>query len=209
MWVRTGIMSTVMLLTVLDLPVWSQEQITDQVLVTVSKGRLFGIHRGEGISRVPLAAGEQVVSTQAKGITGFAQTSLRLLGYSGVLQRWSEQELDVSERIKAFYVTPRFILVLGERHVYGYQGEISRWKVETLGSRETIHETIVRDHVAVLVTNRQALGFSAFTGGFFSKPLPLNSGEITSEANDNLVILRLEDRKLLFRSGLAIWAELP
>ena len=49
---------------------WSQERISDQVSVTVSNGRVLGIHRGEGIARVPLAAGEEVVMTQAKGING-------------------------------------------------------------------------------------------------------------------------------------------
>ncbi|GJL64422.1 MAG: hypothetical protein NPIRA04_30760 [Nitrospirales bacterium] len=188
--------------------VWAQERITDQVAVTVNKGRVLGIHRGEGIARIPLAAGEDIVDIQAKGVTGFVQTSLRLLGYSGTLQRWSPQELEVSEQVVRSYVTPRLILVVGEQRIYGFQGEIGRWKVQELRPRETLRQVIVKDHVAVLVTANQALGFSAFTGGFFSKDLPHSQDIITNHANDNIVILTFNDRQLLFRSGLAIWAEL-
>lgn len=188
--------------------VWSQERITDQVAVTVNKGRVLGIHRGEGIARIPLAAGEDIVDIQAKGVTGFVQTSLRLLGYSGTMQRWSPLELEVSEQVVKSYVTPRLILVVGEQRIYGFQGEIGRWKVQELRPRETLQQVIVRDHVAVLVTANQALGFSAFTGGFFSKDLPHSQDIITSHANDNIIILTFNDRQLLFRSGLAIWAEL-
>jgi len=189
-------------------PVWSQERITDQVAVTVNKGRVLGIHRGEGIARIPLAAGEDIVNIQARGVTGFVQTSLRLLGYSGTLQRWSPQELEVSEHVVKAYVTPRLILVVGEQRIYGFQGEIGRWKVQELRPRETLLQVIVKDHVTVLVTANQVLGFSAFTGGFFSKDLPHAQDIIATDANDNIVILSFNDRQLLFRSGLAIWAEL-
>ena len=187
--------------------VWAQESITDQVAVTVSKGRLLGVHRGEGIARIPLLAGEDVVRIKAKGITGFVLTSVRLLGFSGTLQRWSTQELDVSEQVINSYVTPRLILVVGEKHIYGFQGEIGRWKIEALRPREKLIQVIVKDHVGAVITSNQALGFSAFTGGFFSKDLPLSQDVIQSQANDNIIILRLNDRQLIFRSGLAIWAE--
>lgn len=187
---------------------WAQERITDQVAVTVSKERLLGIHRGEGIARLPLLAGEEILKIQSRGINGFVHTSLRLLGFSGTLQRWSELQLDVSELVNNSYVTPRMILVIGEKHLYGFQGGIGRWKVEDFRPRETLIQSIVKDHVAVFITSHQALGFSAFTGGFFPKDLPLASEIVTSRANDNIVLLILKDKQLLFRSGLAIWAEL-
>ncbi len=191
-----------------DCPVWSQESITDQVEVTVNQGRLLGIHSGEGIARIPLAAGERIVQIQAKGITGFAHTSLRLLGYSGTLQRWSTVELDVSENVRETYVTPRLILVVAERRIYGFQGEIGRWKTLEIRPRESLKQIIVENHVVVVITSNQVLGFSAFTGGFFSKDLPHSLDVIESQSNDNIVILSLDDTQLIFRSGLAIWTEL-
>ena len=63
--------------------------------------------------------------------------------------------------------------------------------------------------IAVMVTNRRALGFSAFTGGFFPQDLPAGNQIQKIEINDNVVILHLSGIMLVFRSGLAIWAELP
>ncbi|MCA9471639.1 MAG: hypothetical protein MRJ96_12500 [Nitrospirales bacterium] len=187
---------------------WSQSPVTDQVAVTESQGIILGIHQGEGIARVPLAAGETIITKQAKGITGFVQTSLRLLGYSGRLQRWSPQEFDVSERMLETFVSPRLILVVSERRLYGFQTEIGRWKVQDLRPRDSMQQIIVKDHVAVLVGSDRVFGFSAFTGGFFLKDLPL-SEEITNiQANDNIVILQFQEKQLIFRSGLALWAEI-
>ncbi len=205
---RYGMSCLVFIFVSFDHLVWAHERITDQVTVTVNKGRLLGIHSGEGIARLSLAAGEDIVAIKAKGLTGFVQTSARLLGYSGTFQRWSERRLDVSEHIHDVHVTPRLVLVVGEQHVYGFHENAGQWKVESLRPRETPKHLIVQDHVAVIITNHQAFGFSAFTGGFFSKDLPLTDTEIRSEANDNIVILHLSDRQLVFRSGLAIWTEL-
>ena len=203
-----GVSRLVFILVYSDRLVSAQERITDQVTVTVNKGRVLGIHRGEGIARLPLAAGENIIAIKAKGLTGFVQTSARLLGYSGTFQRWSERRLDVSEHIHDIYVTPRLVLVVGEQQVYGFHENAGQWKVESLRPREILKHIIVQDHVAVIITSRQAFGFSAFTGGFFSKDLPLTDTEIKSEANDNIVILHLSDRHLVFRSGLAVWTEL-
>ncbi len=59
-----------------------------------------------------------------------------------------------------------------------------------------------------MVTNHRALGFSAFTGGFFSQDLPLNEVFNATTVNDNIVILRSKRRRLIFRSQLAAWKEL-
>jgi hypothetical protein len=53
------------------------------------------------------------------------------------------------------------------------------------------------------------LGFSAFTGGFFSQTLPNDHTIDEVQVNDNVVIIHLSGLKLVFRSGLAIWTELP
>lgn len=203
-----GIICLVAIFSFSDRLAWSQEPITDQVTVTVSKGRLLGIHSGEGIARISLAAGENIVAMKAKGITGFVQTSERLLGYSGKLQRWSKRRLEVSEVVQNVYVTPRLVLVVGEQHIYGFQSEVGQWRIKPLRSGETLTQAIVKDHVAVVISNHQAFGFSAFTGGFFIKDLPLTYEEINSDANDNIIILKLSDRQLVFRSRLAVWTEL-
>jgi len=185
----------------------AQDKISDEVGVVVSGSRLLGLTSGSGFVRARLSAGEVVVFTESKGINAVAQTSDRLLGFSGPVQRWRDQRLDVSESVQKIQVTPRLIFVRTDKRVYGFQGPIGRWKVQDIGVQEEHRQTIVQDHVAVVVTDRRVLGFSTFTGGFF--PEDLSNDEMIEhvEANDNLIILFTSARKLVFRSRLAVWAE--
>ncbi len=187
----------------------AQAVMTDQVSITSGKGQLFGITATEGIARQFLASGEDILVMEAKGVTGFVHTSHRLLGLSGKLQRWADITLSSPEKIVQWWVTPRMVIVQGREAVYGFQSDAGRWKKESWGAGELFVESVVEDHIAVLVSNRRALGFSAFTGGFYSQDLLPGNSIQDMEVNDNVVILHLSGTTLVFRSGLAIWAELP
>jgi len=187
----------------------AQNVITDQVAITTEQGKLFGLTSGEGISREFLASGEDVLVIEAKGVTGFVQTSTRLLGFSGRLNRWVDLTLPTGEQIIKWKVTSRMIVVQGRKAAYGFQSDRGRWKREPWGAGESLQNSAVKAHIAVMVTNRRALGFSAFTGGFFPRDLPAGNQIQEIEINDNVVILHLSGFMLVFRSGLAIWAELP
>jgi len=187
----------------------AQNMITDQVAITSEQGKLFGLTSGEGISREFLASGENVLVIEAKGVTGFVQTSTRLLGFSGRLNRWVDLTLPTGEQIIKWKVTSRMIVVQGRKAAYGFQSDRGRWKREPWGAGESLKTSAVKAHIAVMVTNRRALGFSAFTGGFFPRDLPAGNQIQEIEINDNVVILHLSGFMLVFRSGLAIWAELP
>jgi len=187
----------------------AQNVITDQVAITSEQGKLFGLTSGEGISREILASGEDVLVIEAKGVTGFVQTSIRLLGFSGRLNRWVDLTLPTGEQIIQWKVTSRMIVVQGRKAAYGFQSDRGRWKREPWGAGESLQNIAVKADIAVMVTNRRALGFSAFTGGFFPQDLPAGNQIQEIEINDNVVILHLSDFMLVFRSGLAFWAELP
>jgi hypothetical protein len=187
----------------------TQEVITDQVSITSDRGQLFGITSGEGIARKFLAAGEGILAVKAKGVTGFVHTTKRLLGFSGRLQRWVDMNLSSAEEVTTWTVTPRMIVAHGREAVYGFQSDLGRWKREPWGAGETFVKSVVKDYVGVLITNRRILGFSAFTGGFFSQDLPSGNSIHDMQVNDNIVLIHLSGVTLVFRSGLAIWAELP
>ena len=187
----------------------TQNVITDQVAITSGQGKLFGLTSGEGISRKILAAGEDILVIEAKGVTGFVQTSTRLLGFSGRLNRWVDLTLPTGEQIIKWNVTSRMIVVQGREAAYGFQSDRGRWKQESWGAGESLQNSVVKDSIAVMVTDRRALGFSAFTGGFFPRDLPVGNQIHDIQINDNVVILYLSDFMLVFRSGLAIWAQLP
>lgn len=185
-----------------------QNKITDEVAVVVTHGRVLGFTGGSGAVGARLSAGADVLFTQSKGINGVVQTTGRLLGFSGPAQRWSAQGLDVSETLQKIQVTPRLIFVRTDKRLFGFQGAVGRWKVLELGIQEEHHQTIVQDHVAVVMTDRRVLGFSTFTGGFFAETLSSDEAIERVEANDNIIVLMTSARKLIFRSGLAVWAEI-
>jgi hypothetical protein len=187
----------------------TQEVITDQVSITSARGQLFGMTGGEGIARQFLASGEDIRTIESKGVTGFVQTTKRLLGFSGRLQRWVDINVSSAEQIGKWTVTPRMIFVHGREALYGFQSDLARWKREPWGAGEIVIKSAVEDHVGVVITNRRAVAFSAFTGGFFSKDLPSGNMIDDVQINDNVVIIQLSGLALVFRSGLAIWAELP
>jgi hypothetical protein len=187
----------------------TQEVITDQVSITSGRGQLFGITSGEGIARKLLSAGEGILAVEAKGVTGFVHTTKRLLGFSGRRQRWVDMNFSSGDEVVKWTVTPRMIVVQGREAVYGFQGDLGRWKRESWGAGETVVNSVVEAHVGVVITNRRILGFSAFTGGFFPHDVPPGNSIHDMEVNDNVIIIHLSELTLVFRSGLAIWAELP
>ncbi len=187
----------------------AQEVLSDQVNIVSSRGEIYGITPGEGLARVLLGAGETIDTMESKGVTGFVLTNKRLLGFSRRLQRWVEVNLSSAERIINWNVTARLIVVRGKKSLYGFQSDLGRWKQESWGTGEVFQEGKVGMNIGVWVTDRRALGFSAFTGGFFSRDLP-SAGQVPSiHINDNIAVLQYSERQLVFRSGLAIWRELP
>ncbi len=189
--------------------VWPQDIVTDQVTITSVRGQLFGITSGEGIAGKVLASGEEVLVVESKGVTGYVQTTTRLLGFSGRLQRWVEMDLSSTEEVVTATVTPRMIIVQGRQAVYGFQSDLGRWKRDPWGAGEFLVKSIVKDYVAVFITNRRALGFSALTGGFFPQDLPSGNAIDQTEANASIVVIHLTGLMLVFRAGLAIWTVLP
>jgi len=117
--------------------------------------------------------------------------------------------LNLNEQVIERKITPRLILVRSDRRVFGFQGTSGLWKVEDLTRLgDDFQQILVGAHVAVVLTNRRALAFSAFTGGFFIKDLSTEDPVIETTVNDNIVILSTVNRRLIFRSQLAAWAEL-
>jgi hypothetical protein len=182
--------------------------ITDQVLITVLRDRIFAATPGEGLMRADLLAGEEIMKVESKGLNALVQTSVRLLGFSSQVVRWSEVRTDLGEKVQDSRVTQSFLFVRTNRHLYGFQGPLGRWKTEDLGVREEIRDTLVAENVAVVITDRRALAFSAFTGGFFPQDLSTDEPVVSSAVNANVVILTTGTRRWIFRSQLAVWAEL-
>ena len=61
----------------------------------------------------------------------------------------------------------RVALVVTEQRVLGFDGGSRNLVERRLGPREQVLRTEVAANVAVVVTDRRALGLSPFAGGFF------------------------------------------
>ncbi|TLY19238.1 MAG: hypothetical protein E6K68_10005 [Nitrospirae bacterium] len=209
---RGRVASAVLLLAVCLLGLCSharaQGPLLDQILVTVQRDRVFAVTPVEGIMRVDLLAGEEVLNVSSVGLNALVRTSVRLLGFSSQVMRWSEVRTDLGEKVQDSRVTQSFLFVRTTRHLYGFQGLLGRWKTEDLGVREEIRDTLLAENVAVVVTDRRALAFSTITGGFFQQDLSTDDPVVSSAVNANVVILTTGTRRWIFRSTLAIWAEL-
>ncbi len=145
-------------------------------MVTGLNDKVVALPAGGSSVEESLGVSETVVRTGARGATGFAHTSARLLGFSSEIRRWSEIPLAAEERVEQQLVLPRLILVHGERALYGFQEGRGHRFQEALGSREVVRRLHGRGHVAVVVTSERAVAFSSYTGRFFPSPGPPMSG---------------------------------
>lgn len=139
-------------------------------MVTVMKDKIGALSASGSGGEESLGVNETVVTTGARGFTGFAQTTNRLSGFSSGLRHWTEIPLDINERVKRHHVLPALILVQSDRQVYGYQEGRGHWSSEALSTSEVVKQVRGLGHIALAVTTGRALAFSSYTGGFFSIP---------------------------------------
>lgn len=178
------------------------------VLVTVVKDKVVALPgRGSPVEEA-LGVNETVVTTAAKGLAGFAQTSRRLLGFSTGLLRWTEVQLEVEERVDHHQVLPRLIVVQTNRRVHGFQENRGHWFTEDLGPNETVKHRRARGHLGIVVTSERALAISAFTGGFFWVRLSPNELVQSIDQTNDAAVVRTTARQLAFRSQTGFWTEM-
>jgi hypothetical protein len=92
-----------------------------QVTVTPTADKVIAWSAVGGGVEESLQPGESVVTSGARGHTGFVQTSNRLLGFSAGLRQWREVSLGVEERIGRYQLLPFLILAHSNQQVYGFQ----------------------------------------------------------------------------------------
>ena len=201
------------LLFVLSVSLCSQDPASSQsrhsdVMVAVMKDKIVALSASGSGGEESLGVNETVVTTGARGFTGFAQTTNRLLGFSSGLRRWTEIPLDINERIEQHQILPALILVQSDRQVYGYQEGRGHWSSEALGASETVKQVRGRGHIAVALTTERALAFSSYTGGFFSIPWSTDERIQAVDETGAAVMIRTSTRTLAFRSQTTEWVEI-
>src|SRR5207247_10628213 len=74
--------------------------ITDPVLITVLRDRIFAATPGEGLMRADVVAGEEIMTVESEGVSALVQTSVRLLGFSSQVVRWREVRTGLCEKVR-------------------------------------------------------------------------------------------------------------
>jgi hypothetical protein len=177
------------------------------VMVTVAGDKVIALPAGGSAIEEGLGVNEMVATTAARGQTGFAQTSTRLLGFSSELRRWTEVQLAAEERVERHQVLLRLIVVQTNRQLYGFQEGRGHWTNESLGTNEQVKQLHGHGHVAVVITTERALAFSSFTGGFFSLPWSTDERVLSVDETNDAVMVRTSIRLLAFRSQTTEWVE--
>ena len=188
-------------------PALSQGRHSD-VMVTVTKDKIVALSSSGSGGEEALGVNETVVTIGARGFTGFAQTTNRLLGFSSGLRRWTEIPLAVDERVERHQILPALILVQSDRQVYGFQEGRGHWSSEALGTSELVKQVRGRGYIAIAVTTERALAFSSYTGGFFSIPWSSDERVQSVDETGDAVMIRTSTRTLAFRSQTTEWVEI-
>lgn len=177
------------------------------VTVTPTADKVIAWSAAGGGVQESLQPGESVVTSGARGHTGFAQTSTRLLGFSAGLRQWREVSLGVEERVGRHQLLPFLILTHSNQQVYGFQETRGHWTTLRLGPNEKVAQLRGHRHVAVAITNERALGFSTYTGGFFTIAWTPDERVLFVDGSQNGMVVRTSSRTVIFKSQSNGWTE--
>jgi len=177
------------------------------VTITSTADKLIAWPAAGGGIEESLKPGESVVRSGARGHTGFAQTSTRLLGFSAGLRQWREVSLGVEERMERYQLLPFLILAHTNQHVYGFQETRGHWTATALGPSETVTQLRGQGHVAVAITTERALGFSTYTGGFFDLSWTPQERVLSVDGSQHGIVVHTSTRTVIFKSQSNGWSE--
>ena len=178
-----------------------------QVTITPTTDKVIAWSAAGGGVEESLQPGESVVTSGARGHTGFVQTSNRLLGFSSGLRQWREVRLGVEEQVGRYQLLPFLILAHTNQQVHGFQETRGHWTSISLGPSETVSQLRGQGHVAVAITNERALGFSTYTGGFFDIAWTPQERVLSVDGSQNGMVVRTSSRTVIFTSQSTGWTE--
>ena len=178
-----------------------------QVTIMPTTDKVIAWSAAGGGVEESLQPGESVVTSGARGHTGFVQTSNRLLGFSSGLRQWREVRLGVEEQVGRYQLLPFLILAHTNQQVHGFQEARGHWTSIALGPSETVSQLRGQGHVAVAITNERALGFSTYTGGFFDIAWTPQERVLSVDGSQNGMVVRTSSRTVIFKSQSNGWTE--
>jgi hypothetical protein len=163
--------------------------------------------QGGGQTTQRLRLGEILLWKGSQGKVGMAFTDQRILAVASESAAWAREERLLDEVLpERALLGDRVALAATSRRVLGFTsaGNIIE---SSLGLRERVLVARTGENVAVLVTDRRALGVSPQAGGFFATPIQLEERVESVEAVSNLATVTTDRRVLIFRGPFGSWEE--
>jgi len=174
-----------------------QYELEDTVSV-IALDRELVAHAADGrTSKLRLEVGERLQWHGARGRIGFAVSDRRVFGFRQT-SGWSPRDLRVGEASPSRpELGPRLALFVTSQRAMAFDGQ---WVQDSIGPQEVVSHTSVGSRVALVVTQRRALGVAPGGAGFVSVPLRIHEEveSVRTAASSGEITTR---RRLLFFSG--------
>ncbi len=165
-----------------------QVPLGDLIEIVVMDDEILGIDAesgGSSVERRRLA--ESVLWTGTRGRVGVVITDQRVLAIAPQSGGWQETPYERGEPpAHEAQLGDRVAVIVLPKRVVGFLGTVGRFVQERLGPQEHLRALRVGANVAVIVTERVALGLSPQAGGFFRFQLHVHERITDVAAHSNL-----------------------
>jgi len=155
-----------------------------------------------------LEKGEDVLWRRAIGRVGVVLTDRRMLAASTGSSRWQSERFLQSERPhRQALLDERVAILLTDKRVLSLDSVYGTLAIERFGPNEWVVATELAEAVAVVATNRRALGTAPRLRGFIAKNLTPREVPLSISATGNLATVLTARRLLTFRGKAGAWGE--
>jgi len=133
----------------------------DSVDVQFVDGEIVGIRDGSPATRRRLVKDERIQWMGALGIVAGVVTDRRFFAVSSTSAGWQEIRLDRNDGAPHVELGANVLVCITAKRILGFSGPAGVISEDRLLPGETILASGANEHVAILVTDRRAVGFSS------------------------------------------------
>lgn len=186
-----------------------EPRLTDSIEVVVLPRSVLAVGAGNGSVSESLELTERVRSTRSRGDVAIVITDRRILTVGVESSQWSETRIRLGERPDVdVRIGQRIGLLTTSQRLLGFGVPRGGQLVErSIGPNESLLAQRVGDAVAVVVTNRDALGLSAEGGGFVPADLRIHESVESVSVRARSATVRTSQRVLVFDGRSVTWSE--
>ena len=206
-WIGVAALTLALIAGLASGPVRAEQYELEDTVSVVAIDRELIAHAANGrTSKLRLEVGERIRWHGARGRIGFAVSNRRVLGFRQTTG-WTALDLRVGEvSTLPPGLGPRLALLVTTQRAIAFDGQ---WAQDSIGPQEVVSHARVGSRVALVVTQRRALGVAPGGAGFVPVSLQIHEGveSVRTMAGSGEITTR---RRLLFFSGPGgSWSERP